>query len=425
MKGDFSRLTFDPRRHYRSVRMQQGRLQVDADWNEHVDLLMHRLETEVADFVGDSGVPAPTGGGGFAVTVQEDDSGATPRWRLHVASGRCYVGGRLVENDQDVVLDADGLVGAAVSGRQRFVAYLDTWSRHVTFVEDPGLRDVALGGPDTATREQSAWRCALDPVAADVDPAVLRAGWAPAAAARRPGSMTARLAGDGARVDNQLYRVEVYDSTGDQVRFTWSRDNGSVVARIEAVYGASRTLVVDSAGRDAATSIGTRSWIELVTRATARRRRAGRGRAGRRGGGTRGGGHGGHVAMGGRPGSGAGAGPALGRPPRPGVGGRGGGVRRRVGLGVARGRPRGALRTGTERRHRLHAGRLLARPGPQRRRGHRLAHRRRRAAGGAARRCAALVRRAGPARARRPTAGGRWSEAAISATASARWTRGS
>ena len=66
MKGDFSRLTFDPRQHYRAVRMQQGRLQVDADWNEHVDLVMHRLETEVADFIGGSGVPAPTGGGGFA-----------------------------------------------------------------------------------------------------------------------------------------------------------------------------------------------------------------------------------------------------------------------------------------------------------------------------------------------------------------------
>ena len=265
MKGDFSRLTFDARRHYRAVRMQQGRLQVDADWNEHVDLMTHRLETEVADFIGASGVPAPNGGGGFAVTVQQDDAGAPdPRSRLHVAGGHCYVAGRLVENDQEVVLDADELAGGTASGGQRFVAYLDTWSRHITFVEDPGLRDVALGGPDTATREQSAWRVALDPVAGDSDPAVLRRGWTPAVVGR-PGAMTARLAGDSARIDNQLYRVEVYDAAGGQVRFTWSRDNGSVLARIDAVYPASRTLVVDTAGRDAATSIGARSWIELVT----------------------------------------------------------------------------------------------------------------------------------------------------------------
>jgi hypothetical protein len=169
-----------------------------------------------------------------------------------------------VANDRDLTLDAATLAGAAASGQQRFVAYLDTWSRHVTFVEDPALRDVALGGPDTATREQSTWRVALDPVASDIDPAVLRRGWAPATAPR-PGAMTARLAGDGPRVENQLYRVEVYDATGDQVRFTWSRDNGSVLARIEAVYPAGRTLVVDTAGRDAATSIAARSWIELIT----------------------------------------------------------------------------------------------------------------------------------------------------------------
>lgn len=263
MKGDFSRLTFDASKHYRAVRMQQGRLQVDADWNEHVDLMMHRLETEVADFIGGSGVPAPTGGGGFAVTVAGDGSGGAG-WRLHVAAGHCYVAGRLVENDREVVVDLDRLAPSPASGRHRFVAYADVWSRHVTFVEDPALRDVALGGPDTATREQSTWRVALDPAAADADPATLRRGWTPAAA-RRPASMRARLAGDGARVENQLYRVEVYDHTGEQVRFTWSRDNASVVARIDAVYPASRTLLVDTAGRDAATSIGTRSWIELVT----------------------------------------------------------------------------------------------------------------------------------------------------------------
>ena len=34
MKGDFSRDTFDARRDYVRVLMQQGRVQVDADFNE-------------------------------------------------------------------------------------------------------------------------------------------------------------------------------------------------------------------------------------------------------------------------------------------------------------------------------------------------------------------------------------------------------
>ena len=34
MSGDYSRESFDPRRHFSAVRMQQGRVALDADWNE-------------------------------------------------------------------------------------------------------------------------------------------------------------------------------------------------------------------------------------------------------------------------------------------------------------------------------------------------------------------------------------------------------
>jgi hypothetical protein len=36
MKGDFSRFTFRPSKGYTSVRMQQGRVSLDSDWNEQV-----------------------------------------------------------------------------------------------------------------------------------------------------------------------------------------------------------------------------------------------------------------------------------------------------------------------------------------------------------------------------------------------------
>ena len=38
MKGDFTRSTFDPTKGYSSVRQQQGRVQLDADWNEQVEI---------------------------------------------------------------------------------------------------------------------------------------------------------------------------------------------------------------------------------------------------------------------------------------------------------------------------------------------------------------------------------------------------
>ncbi|MDT5294751.1 MAG: hypothetical protein QOJ76_1631 [Acidobacteriota bacterium] len=57
MKGDFTRLTFDPKKRYSGVLMQQGRVQLDADWNEQLDIIMHRIETETRDFIGMSGAP--------------------------------------------------------------------------------------------------------------------------------------------------------------------------------------------------------------------------------------------------------------------------------------------------------------------------------------------------------------------------------
>ena len=67
MKGDFSRFTFDPQKHYSRVLLQQGRVQLDADWNEQVDILTHQNHTEIKDIVGPSGVPQRDPGFGIIV----------------------------------------------------------------------------------------------------------------------------------------------------------------------------------------------------------------------------------------------------------------------------------------------------------------------------------------------------------------------
>lgn len=65
MKGDFTRFTFKPEKHYRSVRVQQGRVQLDADWNEQADIATHRDDTAAGDLIGHQG--GPWNGGGFQV----------------------------------------------------------------------------------------------------------------------------------------------------------------------------------------------------------------------------------------------------------------------------------------------------------------------------------------------------------------------
>ena len=57
MNGDFTRLTFRPERHFSGVRLQQGRVLLDADWNEQVDIVAHRDRTAAADAFGPVGPP--------------------------------------------------------------------------------------------------------------------------------------------------------------------------------------------------------------------------------------------------------------------------------------------------------------------------------------------------------------------------------
>ena len=52
MKGDFSRDTFDSKKHYNRVLMQQGRVQADADWNEQQAITAYREETATKDIIG-------------------------------------------------------------------------------------------------------------------------------------------------------------------------------------------------------------------------------------------------------------------------------------------------------------------------------------------------------------------------------------
>ena len=57
MRGDFSRSTWRASNHYSSVRLQQGRVLLDAEWNEQVDIAGHVQRTTTADVVGLHGAP--------------------------------------------------------------------------------------------------------------------------------------------------------------------------------------------------------------------------------------------------------------------------------------------------------------------------------------------------------------------------------
>jgi hypothetical protein len=247
MKGDFSRLTFDPSKRYSSVRMQQGRLQIDADWNEQMDLLERRIATEITDFIGSSGTPS--GYAGFNLSA----NGAV----VTISAGRYYVAGMLIENPQDVVytaqLDYPGAALPPTAGT--YLAYLDVWQRHVTALEDPGLADPALSGADTATRYKNVWQVKLIPA----DPAkTYGSTWQPDESTL--GTLTAKVTAP--VQENQLYRVEVHGGgPASQATIKWSRDNAAIAARVSRIAG--RTISLRAGGRAASFSFAVNQWIEL------------------------------------------------------------------------------------------------------------------------------------------------------------------
>jgi hypothetical protein len=329
MKADLTRSTFRHERHYSGVRMQQGRVQVDADWNEQVDIDAHLDETTRIDVIARCGMPEDDAG--FEVTPAAGSSD------LLLSAGRAYVDGILCENDASPIaaevdagsaklaslvadgreLEADEWIAISATGvgpftaritsvdtanlsiafapslaaadvtaldkakdavvgriasflRQPdfpgvppaqleadqglYLAYLDVWERHLTALEDGSIREIALGGPDTATRTQTVWQVKLerlgDPNAditcatvpdwstfTDESTALLRARAQPETTSSDlctipPGAGYRRL-------ENQLYRIEIHDAGNvNSASFKWSRENGSVVTRCWALLRA-------------------------------------------------------------------------------------------------------------------------------------------------------------------------------------------
>ena len=259
MKGDFSRSTFQSDRPYTGVRMQQGRVPVDADWNEQVDITDYQRRRAIADIIGGCCIPesAPDS---FRVSVSGRE--------VRVEGGRAWVQGALAER-----ADAQTLAAPAAPGR--YVVYLEVFERHVTAIEDPDIREVALGGPDTATRTATVCRAGIAPIGENQTCAHLR-GFVP------PGQTTGQLtASTGtqppetpcvvptsagyARLENQLYRIEVQRSGtaggANPPTFKWSRDNGSVAAEWLALDG--NEIVIASPGRDSVLGFQENRWIEL------------------------------------------------------------------------------------------------------------------------------------------------------------------
>ncbi|BAY24883.1 hypothetical protein NIES2100_46810 [Calothrix sp. NIES-2100] len=285
MKGDFTRLSFQPRKHYNGVWMQQGRVQLDADWNEQVDIQNYLHQSLGKNIIGTTG--ANKTADNFKISIIDGD--------LKIAPGQIYVSGLLCElEDNDTTYKHQPDYPSLEINSGKYLVYLDVWERHVTVLEDPEIREIALDTsvPDTTTRTKTVWQVKLleikfdakfleDEQKATTEDAISQIK------AQRKAIVLKELeklinkadnqkkllavnfdnttnTGNTNALDNRLYRVEIHQPSqeGSIATFKWSRDNGIVVSEIRDIER--NNITIDNPGRDPAQSFQANQWVEIT-----------------------------------------------------------------------------------------------------------------------------------------------------------------
>jgi Inner membrane component of T3SS, cytoplasmic domain/Family of unknown function (DUF6519) len=278
MAGDRARVSYDPSRQWRGVIAQQGRVTVEADWNEAAAIGEERDRRVALDVVGPVGTPD----GGYAVTAipREGERPGSALRHLTIGPGTLYLGGerlhlreRVHYATQPDWLDhsTDPMWRVPRARRERGtrheLVYLLAAEQEVSAVEDPALADVALGGPDTAQRQrilQHFVACPSESGTCEGSRGALERSLAEHGLRFDPASMTARSAArlkvsfsapPGSRqpaatggylgAENQMIRVMVtrIDRDTGEPTIVWGFDNASFLYRVQADAGASTTTL--------------------------------------------------------------------------------------------------------------------------------------------------------------------------------------
>src|SRR5713226_5725722 len=127
-RGDFTRDTFAPFKHFARVLMQQGRVQLDADWNEQASILLHYIRTLGKDLVGPFGASSANA---FFLSTVNDGSGNLQA-DFWIQRGDFYVDGILCELDTSTIPVVLVPAGNQVLLPTTQVAGVDLFSKQAT-----------------------------------------------------------------------------------------------------------------------------------------------------------------------------------------------------------------------------------------------------------------------------------------------------
>ncbi|HEV3293898.1 MAG TPA: DUF6519 domain-containing protein, partial [Streptosporangiaceae bacterium] len=305
MGSDRARVSFDPSRRWRAVIAQQGRVTVEADWNEAQAIAAAQSRADLLNVIGTSGTPDD----GYRLLPPPSPPAAGSPTDLTIQHGTFYVGGVRVELAADAPIGAqpdwrdfpaepaaaDQPVPSAPPQNGNELVYLLLREQEVSAVEDSALREVALGGPDTGQRVRILQRVLRHPTTAGTWTdgwAAAGQSWATGGYALDPASMrlesAARLQvsftsvtppsacqpdaqGGYLGAENQLIRVQICEVQNGNPVVVWGYDNASFLYRVSAATsdsaGGTTTLTLASAPLDTYHQPQPGQVVEVLTSA--------------------------------------------------------------------------------------------------------------------------------------------------------------
>jgi hypothetical protein len=166
-----------------------------------------------------------------------------------------------------------------------YMVYADVWNCGITHLEDPKIREVALGGSDTSTRMQTICQIKLREIP-DHRNFQHKIGLAEYEIKKMNEEGTGRLSiiyphnsslsnseSNFRTLGNHLYRIQIHDSgegrmnnnndDNNRATFKWSKDNASLAFPIEKL--SEKEVVLDQKGRRLENVFHIGDFIEIIT----------------------------------------------------------------------------------------------------------------------------------------------------------------
>jgi hypothetical protein len=295
MSVDCSRFSFNAWNDYLGVTMQQGKVQLDSDWNELVAQITRRIQAGTMDIFGGAVVPSTTPDG---FHIKYDDK------VLLIGPGRIYVDGLLAENHGELTATHWDPLLSEITGNQYlafdkqpyfpqqnafpldkdgwYLVYVDVWQRDVTYIQHPELVETAIG-VDTTARTQTVWQAKILAISPPEDEGTGQIqcqqveslkDWEPSGGRLSNGTVEIGVKSNnpceatstkGYRgLENQLYRIEIHKSGKfEKATFKWSRENATVVSRVKTIKAKDK-LELDCLGRDDKLGFKEGDWVEVT-----------------------------------------------------------------------------------------------------------------------------------------------------------------